>query len=68
MLSRSFFPNFDLGPFPKIAGKSPSGLQLSCSTASKSGFLPSPKTVEVIGAILFLMNLHDISFMFASIS
>ena len=23
MLSRSFFPNFGLGPFPKIAGKSP---------------------------------------------
>ena len=23
MLSRSFFPNFDQGAFPKIAGKSP---------------------------------------------
>ena len=23
MLSRSFFPNFGQGPFPKIAGKSP---------------------------------------------
>ena len=68
MLSRSFFPNFDQGPFPKIAGKSPAGLYLSCLTASKSGFLPSPETVEEIGAILFLMNLHDILFMFASIS
>ena len=28
MLSRSFFPNFGHGPFPKIAGKSPDLVEL----------------------------------------
>ena len=31
MLSRSFFPNFGQGPFPKIAGKSPDFLFLISS-------------------------------------
>ena len=49
MLSRSFFPNFGQGPFPKIAGKGPIGAEIlqpkiylentkgSCMSANEAG-------------------------------
>ena len=36
MLSRSYFPNFGQGPFPKIAGKSPGGKEKSTLSVSTS--------------------------------
>ena len=53
MLSGSFFPNFGIGPFPKIAGKSPeSGLQIYGGPGSLShDFKIWPITSKAVGPV-----------------
>ena len=38
MLSRSFFPNFGQGPFPKIAGKSPDTVTLNSQILGRTAY------------------------------